>query len=280
MVHLSASQHAFETLDDICTSIATAGTRLSNIEASEGAAGNISVLYARNTTPDGRFSDNWEMPSPVEVPELAGAWIAVTGSGRRLRELQSSTEANVALVEVLDRGNALRVHASPSRMFEKPTSELNTHLALHQHHAAKTGEIHTVIHAQPLHLTFLSHTDGCRDTMGMNKRILRWHPELIHMLYDGIGVAPLLAPGSDSLMRATLELSHKHRVIVWACHGTIARYSGSVQKACDLIEYAETGARYEFMNLPAGEKAQGIPIPDLLRLCEEIGIKQTVFAEA
>jgi rhamnulose-1-phosphate aldolase len=156
---------------------------------------------------------------------------------------------------------------------------LNTHLALHCRHAERNGPIHTVIHAQPLHLTFLSHLEDCRDTMGMNTHILRWHSELIPLLYDGVGVAPFLVPGSDALMEATLELSERHRVIVWSRHGAISRVSGSVKRACDLIEYAETGARYEFMNLQIGGKAEGISIQDLRNLCKEIGVEQTVFPE-
>jgi len=279
MVRLSSEELAFESLDDVLSSIGSAGARMSAIEASEGAAGNISVLYAWDTWADARFSEYWETRSPVAVPELSGAWLAVTGSGRRLREVQYSIGANVALVNVLEGGETLGVHASPSRLFERPTSELNTHLALHARHAVRSGPIHTVIHAQPLHLTFLSHMANCSDTAGMNEHVLRWHPEIIAQLNDGLGVAPFLTPGSDALMRATVELSEQHRLIVWALHGAVARVSGSVKKACDLIEYAETGARYEFMNLQCGNISSGIPISALQQLCREVGVRQTVFPD-
>lgn len=279
MIRLSPEDVEYESLDDVLDSIGAAGARLTAIEASEGAAGNISVLYGWDTWADARFSEYWEMPSPVPVPHLEGAWIAVTGSGRRLREVQSSVGANVALIRVLEGGETLRIHASPSRLFQKPTSELNTHLALHARHAEKNGPVHTVIHAQPLHLTYLSHLTDCSDTAGMNSRVLRWHPELIHNLHDGIGVAPLLVPGSNALMRATIELSERHRLIVWSRHGAIVRVSGSIKKACDLIEYAETGAKYEFMNLQAGNKAEPISVAALLRMCKELGVSQTAFPE-
>jgi len=213
------------------------------------------------------------------VPNLAGAWLAVTGSGSRLREVQSSVGANVALVNVLKGGETLGIHASLDRLFQKPTSELNTHLALHARHAVKDGPIHTVIHAQPLHLTFLSHMADCADSPGMNSHVLRWHPELIAFLFDGIGVAPLLVPGSNSLMHATLELSEKHRLVVWSRHGAIVRVSGSIKKACDLIEYAETGARYEYMNLHSGNKAEPISVAALIKMCKELGVEQTAFKE-
>lgn len=265
------------SLDDVLGAMGDAGTRVSAIEASEGAAGNISVLYSWDPAADGRFSDYWEIASPVPVPQLVGAWIAVTGSGRRLREVGTSVCTNVALIEVKPDGRTLGVHACPVRLFSRPTSELNTHLALHARHAVVHGPIHTVLHAQPLHLTYLSHIEAYSQTAPMNEHILRWQPELIIQLHDGVGVAPYLVPGSESLMRATLELSHRHRVVVWSRHGAIARTEDSVKHACDLIEYAEAGARYEVLNLQCGGRASGIPIAELKRLCAEFGVSQTVF---
>ncbi len=279
MVHLSPPDLTFDSLDDVLNSIGAAGARVSAIEASEGSAGNISVLYSWKNGSDSRFSERWVMPSPLEVPGLSGAWLAVTGSGRRLREVESSIGANVALVEVLEGGKELAVYGSPDRLYQKPTSELNTHLALHERHASPGGPIHTVLHAQPLHLTYLSHLSGYQSAEALNARLLRWQPELILQLFDGIGVAPFLIPGSSALQEATLKLSDRHRVVIWARHGAIVRVSGSVKKASDLIEYAETGARYECLNLQCGQDAGGICQADLLRLCIEFGIHQTVFAQ-
>lgn len=263
-------------VDDIFFAMGEAGERLSAIEASEGAAGNLSVLYAWEGEPDPRFSDHWEIESPVALGDLGGAWIAITGSGRRLRECGEDPEANIALLEVVN-STHLRVHASPKRFFERPTSEMNTHLALHRAHAERFGPLHAVVHAQPLHLTFLSHIDEYREDSTLNQKILRWQPESIVQIPEGVGVVPYIMPGSTELMEATVELSLRHRLILWSRHGVVARAVGSVKKASDLIEYAETGARYEMLNLQTGERASGIPVPDLLALCETFGVEQRVF---
>lgn len=272
----SAPDHA-PTLDEVLIAMGQAGARVSAIEASEGAAGNLSALFGWNVEPDPRFSDTWECPAPDPIPELAGAWIAVTGSGRRLRECGGDPEANIALVEVLPGGETLRVHASPRRLFVRPTTEINTHLALHRAHAKPGGPLHAVVHAQPLHLTFLSHIDAYRDQSYLNPHILRWQPESIVQIPEGVGVAPFLLPGSAELMDATVELSMRHRLVLWSRHGVVARAVGSVKKASDLVEYAETGARYEMLNLQTGERATGIPVEDLKRLCAAFSIEQTVF---
>ena len=77
----------YPELDEFLTAIGDAGHRLSEIEATEGAAGNISICIGWPIEPRRRFPivETIELPQPV--PELAGKSFLVTGSGRRLREI-------------------------------------------------------------------------------------------------------------------------------------------------------------------------------------------------
>ena len=77
----------FPELDDILTMMGEAGRHLAEIEASEGAAGNISVCMRWPIEPRTRFPVVGEIELPQPVPELAGATFLVSGSGRRLREI-------------------------------------------------------------------------------------------------------------------------------------------------------------------------------------------------
>jgi rhamnulose-1-phosphate aldolase len=62
----------YPELNDLLTMIGEAGRHLAEIEASEGAAGNISVCLRWQVEPRNRFPvvDEIELPQPV--PELAG----------------------------------------------------------------------------------------------------------------------------------------------------------------------------------------------------------------
>ena len=86
---------------------------------------------------------------------------------------------------------------------------------------------------------------------------------------DGIGVLPFLLPGSRQLMDETMLSMREHQVVVWSQHGVIARADHSLQNALDLVEYIETAAHYEGLNLYTGEKSTGIP-PDQLRAIAEM----------
>src|SRR5690606_32592996 len=77
-------------------------------------------------------------------------------------------------------------------------------------------------------------------------------------LSEGIGVLPFLVPGSEAMMQANVEGLRDFQIVVWSKHGVMARSDLSVTRATDRIEYAETGAKYEYMNLLAGGVAEGL----------------------
>jgi rhamnulose-1-phosphate aldolase len=268
----------FPTLTEIMGLIGEAGRRLAEIEASEGAAGNISVYIGWSIDPRRQFPLQETIPIPTPVPELADGLFLVTGSGRRLREIGSDPEANLGAVRVNPDGRTATLYTSPERLFERLTSEFNSHLAVHRDQVTRTGtNFHALIHAQPLHLTYLSHIPRYQDERYLNQHILRWQPESIVQLPEGVGLIPFLLPGSDELMQATMEKLRIHRLVVWAKHGVMARSDASVKRALDRIEYAETGARYEYLNLINGEQGEGLTPQEIRCLCERLGLEQKVF---
>ena len=78
-------------------------------------------------------------------------------------------------------------------------------------------------------------------------------------------------------MSATLKMLHQYRVVIWAKHGVVARSDTSVKRASDRIEYAETAASYEYLNLVAGEHGQGLSVEEILAICKAFDIQQTIF---
>ena len=144
------------------------------------------------------------------------------------------------------------------------TSEVNSHLAVHDDQVAQTGtNFHALIHAQPPHLTYLSHIPAYRDQTLFNQRLLRWEPETIINLPEGIGVIPFQLPGSAELMAATVAGLRMHRVVLWCKHGIMARSELSVTRAADRVEYAEAAAQYEYMDLVNHRQAEGLTADEL-----------------
>ena len=273
-----AIETPYPELEELLTLMGEAGQRLSDIDASEGAAGNISVFLGWPLDPRRRFPIVEPLDLPVAIPELAGNTFLVTGSGRRLREIIQDPPANLGVVVVEPGGTTAKLYTSPRRLFARLTSEFNSHLSVHRDQVIQTGtNFHTVIHAQPPNLTYLSHIPRYQNETYLNTHLLRWQPELIVNLPEGVGYVPFNVPGSDELMQATVNSLRDHRVVLWAKHGAMARSDTSVKKASDRIEYAETAAHYEYMNLLNGEQGTGLSADEVRAICRAFSVRQHIF---
>lgn len=259
--------------EDYLANMGVAGRRICEIDASEAGAGNISVCLDR--LPDVRevFPIEERIELPLAVPGLVGRVILATGSGRRLRQIADNPLAAVGAVIVEEGGTHATLLSAPDRQFERLTSELNSHLAVHEDQVVRRGLSYSaVVHAQPPHLVYLSHVPAYRSDEAMNMKTLRWEPESIVALPHGIGVLEFMVPGSPELMAANVKGLRDFEIVLWSKHGVMARSDHSATKAVDLIEYAETGAKYEYMDLIAGGRAQGLTEPEKAAVAEAFGV--------
>jgi rhamnulose-1-phosphate aldolase len=60
--------------------------------------------------------------------------------------------------------------------------------------------------------------------------------------------------------------------VLWSKHGVMARSDISVTRAVDRIEYAETGAKYEYLDLVAGGRAEGLTAQEIASVANEFNI--------
>ncbi len=269
-----ALNEPFPELDELLASMGEGGRRVAAIDAGEGAAGNISICIGWPIEVRRRFPNRESIALPLPAARLAGHTVIVTGSGRRLRDLAVTPVNSVGAVVIEADGVTATLWTSPGRLFEKLTSEWNSHLAVHDDTVARTGtNFHAVVHAQPPHLTYLSHIPEYSDEAYFNARVMRWEPETIVQLPRGIGILPFMLPGSDAMMAANVGSLRTHRIDVWSKHGVMARSDISVTRAVDRIEYAEAGARYEYLDLVAGGRGQRLTDDELRSVKDAFGIE-------
>jgi rhamnulose-1-phosphate aldolase len=265
-------------LDRLMALMGEAGQRLAQIEASEGAAGNLSIFIGWPIQPGEYFPLCEQSPLPVPAPELAGKAFLVTGSGCRLRDIQADPTGNLGLLVVSPGGQEGSLYTAPNRRFTRLTSEFNSHLAVHHDQVIRRElEFHALAHAQPVHLTFLSHIPEYQDAQFANQRLLRWQPETLLNLPEGIACLPFCIPGSSEMMAANAAALQNHRVALWSKHGMMARSDKSLMGAVDLIEYIETGARYEYMSLLTGNRAAGLTAQEMGATCAAYHVEQNLF---
>jgi len=271
-------QPSYPEIDDLLVMMGETGKRLSDIDASEGAAGNISICIRWHVEPGGRFPLRESIELPQPVPELAGSALLVSGSGTRLREIIDDPDANIGCIIVDEGGRTGKLHTSRRCCFKRVTSEFNSHLAVHYSRMLAQGSsLHAILHAQPLHLTYLSHIPRYQDETYLNRHLLRWQPETILNLPEGMGLVPFCMPGSAELMSKTVDSMQSHRLVIWAKHGVMARSDVSVKQVEDLVEYAEAAAKYEYLNISAGEPAKGLSAKAIREICRKFNVQQDIF---
>ena len=269
-------------LSDVLAQMGAAGRRLDHMSAVEAGAGNISVSVAAGADELGladRFPQarpGTELPLPA--PALAGRTVLVTGSGCRLRDVAASPEANVSAFVVDDGGATGTWYTHPQRAYERPTSEFNSHLAVHNDQVERRGTgFQAVIHAQPPYLVQLSHVRDLRSTKAFNRRILRWEPETIVQIPAGIEVLDFMVPGSQELMESNVRALRDHVIVLWSKHGIMVRSDDSPLAAVDKVEYAETGAMYEVRDMMAGGLGEGVTDAELRAVVEAFDVPTDLF---
>lgn len=219
-----------------------------------------------------------ELRLPQSVPELAKATFIVSGSGRRWHELHDGPTAHLACLVINEGGKTARLFTSYQPRFERLTSEFNSHLAVHYDQMTSNDtNFHAVIHAQPIHLTYLNHIPRYQNEESLNKQLLHRQPETIVNLPEGIGFIPLHIPGSQELMANNMECSRTHRIVIWAKYGLTARSDVSVKRAADHVENAETAAKYKYLNVQVGEVGEMLSAAEIRAICNTFNVKQNIF---
>ncbi|MDU0348656.1 class II aldolase/adducin family protein [Actinomyces sp. MRS3W] len=269
-------------LSEILAQMGAAGRRLDHMGAVEAGAGNISVSVgasAEELDLAARFPEitpGTELPLPA--PALAGRTVLVTGSGCRLRDVADSPEANVSAFVVDEGGLTGTWYTHPDRAYVRPTSEFNSHLAVHNDQVAQRGvDFQAVIHAQPPYLVQLSHIKDIRNTTDFNRRILRWEPETIVQIPAGIEVLDFMVPGSQELMENNVRALRDHVIVLWSKHGIMVRSDVAPLAAVDKVEYAETGAMYEIRNITSGGLGEGVTDAELHAVVEAFNVDTDLF---
>lgn len=84
---MMALAEPYPELDELLAAIGEAGRRVSDIDASEGAAGNISLYIGWPLEVRRRFPNVERITLPQPASALVGKLLIVSGSGRRLRDI-------------------------------------------------------------------------------------------------------------------------------------------------------------------------------------------------
>jgi len=122
----------------------------------------------------------------------------------------------------------------------KPSSELPTHVAVHDMLARFRPRDRVVVHTHPTALISLTHR--LPNPRQLLRFLLSMHTEAPVLLQDRLTAIQFLTPGSSALGLATASALEQFSAVIWPGHGVVA-VGLNAASALDLIELTEKAAQ-------------------------------------
>ena len=114
---------------------------------------------------------------PVSYPKLAGSYFLVTGTGKRMRDLARKPMQNLLIIKLNEGANGYWIISQKKEQENfLPTSELATHLGIHQIVAERGSTEKVVMHTHAHELVSLTLAKEFCDQDTLNRLLWSMHP--------------------------------------------------------------------------------------------------------
>jgi rhamnulose-1-phosphate aldolase len=153
------------------------------------------------------------------LPHLRGCYFYCKGTGKRMRDLARQPMQNGSIIRILDDCASYVIIADEPVL---PTSELPSHLSMHNYLLATGSTYKASLHTHPIQLVAMSHNKELLKKDAMTHLLWSMIPETLAFAPLGLGIVPYTLPGSVRLAEATLEQIREYDVVLWEKHGVCA----------------------------------------------------------
>ena len=177
-------------------------------------------------------------PIGVTLPNIKGCYFFCKGTNRRMRDLARWPMDNGSLIRITDDCAHYEIVADKD---VAPTSELPSHLMMHDYLIATNSGYKASVHTHPIELVAMSHKPEFLADGVLTKLLWSMIPEALAFVPLGLGIVPYAMPSSVTLAEATLEQLRTHDVLLWEKHGVTA-VGKDVMEAFDQIDVLNKSA--------------------------------------
>ena len=154
------------------------------------------------------------------LPQLKGAWFYCKGTGKRMRDLAREPMGSGSIIRILPDCASYEIVADEP---VAPTSELPSHLAVHDYLLAKGSPYRATLHTHPIELVALTHSRKWMEKDVATKMLWSMIPETKAFCPRGLGMVPYMLPSSVELAEATIRaIDDDYDVVMWEKHGVFA----------------------------------------------------------
>ncbi|MDE6629317.1 MAG: rhamnulose-1-phosphate aldolase, partial [Muribaculaceae bacterium] len=169
----------------------------------------------------------------VTLPHLKGKWFYCKGTNRRMRDLARWPMDNGSIIRICDDCASYEIVADNP---VKPTSELPSHLAVHNYLISIGSPYKASVHTHPIQLVSMSHNPEFLKKDVLSRLLWSMIPETKAFCPRGLGIVPYMLPSSVELADETIKaIDDNYDVVMWEKHGVFA-VADDVMEAFDMID--------------------------------------------
>lgn len=232
----------------------------------ERNGGNITVNITAHVDDDMR-----SLPAicgPVQIgltlPHLKGCWFFCKGTNKRMRDLARKPMENGSIIRILDDCSSYEIVAD---MPVKPTSELPSHLAVHNDFVERGLDYKASLHTHPIELVAMSHTGKFLKKDVLTDLLWSMIPETKAFCPRGLGIVDYKLPGSLDLAAATIRELEDYDVVMWEKHGVFA-VDEDIMKAFDQVDVLNKAAQIYMSARAMGFEPAGMTRAQMAEISE------------
>lgn len=175
-----------------------------------------------------------------KLPHLKGAYFLCKGTNKRMRDLARYPMENAAVIRIDDDCESYHIIADAEVM---PTSELPSHLSVHNYLLGKGSPYRASLHTHPIELVALSHNKHFLEPDVATRMLWSMIPETKAFCPRGLGIVPYMLPSSTALAEATIEaIDNDYDVVMWEKHGVFA-VDTDIMSAFDQVDVLNKSAQ-------------------------------------
>ena len=179
------------------------------------------------------------VPFGMTLPHLKGCYFFCKGTNRRMRDLARRPMENGSVIRILDDCASYEIVADNP---VKPTSELASHLAMHDQMIASGNGYTAAVHTHPIDLVAMTHNPAFLAKDVLTNLLWSMIPETRAFCPKGLGIVPYKMPSSTELAEATIEQLREYDVVMWEKHGVCA-VGPDIMEAFDQIDVLSKSAQ-------------------------------------
>lgn len=188
------------------------------------------------------------------LPALKNGFFYCKGTQKRMRDLARDPMANGSIIRILDDCAHYVIIADQPVM---PTSELPSHLSVHNYLLSQGIPYKASMHTHPIELVAMTHHRKFLEKDVASNLLWSMIPETKAFCPRGLGMVPYQLPSSVELAEATIAELSDYDVVMWEKHGVFA-VDTDIMAAFDQVDVLNKAAQIYVASRNMGFEPEGM----------------------